>query len=291
MQLVFIFVFFLTNFVLSSFACGSSCENSQGDTFRGLSYVGERVKKIDSKNSIHLKIYCSDWKDSWIECRLVSKNKMNRLDSFFVKSPSSVRDTVPEIRGYYTLTESVYDDNGLLMYSYEYRDGFKYSLKRFSHGRLVLFEKGCDTLQIGFKDKCLEEVALYDAEVDSMGRFAFSRELYSWDEKGRLSSRTLWTSNNGGTLDGTYVFSYGSPCDPIVVNPIDREVVFGEVSSKGRYHGSFGKMPEVGDPEYDEFAENPYSILKTKGTKLLVRQQKRCEDYKKSLKKGNGNHR
>ena len=52
---------------------------------------------------------------------------------------------------------------------------------------------------------------------------------------------------------------------------------------QGRYDGSFGKIPEMGDPEYEDFAANPYSFRQSE--ELLERQKKRCEDYKKSLKK------
>ncbi|MBQ9225199.1 MAG: hypothetical protein IJ177_03295 [Fibrobacter sp.] len=51
------------------------------------------------------------------------------------------------------------------------------------------------------------------------------------------------------------------------------------------------------DPEYKSFAEDPYPLLVLNGPnhtsfnsdesqkKILERQKKRCEDYKKSLKK------
>ncbi len=131
---------------------------------------------------------------------------------------------------------------------------------------------------------------------DSLGLFLTNQIRYVWDEKGRLKQKILWELGNPYGLNGTYEFIYKSPCDPVKVVPEDRE--WGcDAMQGGRYDGSFGKIPEMDDPEYKSFAEDPYPLLVLNGPnhtsfnsdesqkKILERQKKRCEDYKKSLKK------
>jgi len=109
-----------------------------------------------------------------------------------------------------------------------------------------------------------------------------TRERFVWDEKGRLKQRIV-SGSLDSQINGTYSFYYKTPCDSVRVVPVDYVMNWDALSEKGKYNGSFGKMPEKGDPEYEDFARNPYEFRGS--PELLARQQKRCEDYKKSLKK------
>lgn len=113
------------------------------------------------------------------------------------------------------------------------------------------------------------------------------REEFVWDEKGRLKQRILWQSDDAGDMNGSYNFVYKTACDLVHVEPVDYYFNWDAKSKKGFYDGSFGKIPEKGDPGYNLFVEDPYGVKFDKATSdsILVRQQKRCEDYKKSLKK------
>ena len=80
-------------------------------------------------------------------------------------------------------------------------------------------------------------------------------------------------------------FIYGSPCDSIKVDPPDYPPREG-FSSQATFHKSFGLIPEESDPEYEEFKRHPYHYANSASSKMLERQKKRCEEYKKSQKKG-----
>ena len=172
------------------------------------------------------------------------------------------------------------------------------TIDRYESGRLVSTEDWCDTVKKDGDPLCLSllEKRTFSIKPDSLGLFLRNQTRYVWNEKGRLKQRILWELGNPYGLNGTYEFIYKSPCDPVRVIPEDREWGW-DAMQKGRYDGSFGKIPEMGDPEYASFAKNPYPSLVLDGPDLtpfnsdesqkaiLERQMKRCEDYKKSLNK------
>ena len=102
------------------------------------------------------------------------------------------------------------------------------------------------------------------------------REQYFW-QNGRLV-RTIMKGVERN-------FIYGSPCDSIIVDPPD-DSPRGDFSPPPVYHKSFGLIPEESDPEYEEFKRHPYHYANSASLKMLERQKKRCEEYKKSQKKG-----
>ena len=258
------------------------------------SFEGKRTKIYDNAKTIEFEIYCSKWFetkypgggiDSLKRCRLIAKRSRSEIDS-----------TIHN-QGEYQLYERIYDAEGHIAY-YSFFESHLTSIDRYKSGRLVSTEDWCDTVKKDGDPLCLSllEKRTFSIKPDSLGLFLRNQTRYVLDEKGRLKQRILWELGNPYGLNGTYEFIYKSPCDPVQVVPEDREMGW-DAMQKGRYDGSFGKIPEMGDPEYASFAKNPYPSLVLDGPDLtpfnsdesqkaiLERQMKRCEDYKKSLKK------
>lgn len=236
----------------------------------------------------HFSLKCYNLSKERLRCHGFAEGAKAVYDSVFIK----VSDKGSIKQGYFELSEIVYDDAGLLAYSYNNVGGFKYDFYRYDHGKLVYNENGCDTINSFYKERCISYAKKRKGKIDSLGRYVWYQEQYVWDEKGRMLQRSVWSSDQP-SLNKNYTFVYGSPCDTVRVYPIDDIDRFG-TNKKGRYDGSFGKMPEIGDPEYVQFAENPYLVsifVQEDDGSLLARQKKRCEDYKKSLKKGIGKTR
>jgi len=242
-------------------------------------YVETRTKVYGDTIVREFEIYCTKWHvgvnddglpDSVKKCRWISKDNRLFADSTIHKPDN------------YTLFEKVFDAEGNKIYEIFF-NGF-YSIEKYEFGRLVASESWCDTIQLADNFYCLSFINESQERLkrDSLGRFLIRQTKFVWDENGRLKRRIIWDMGNLYGLNGTYEFIYKSPCDTIHVIPEDR--VWGwDAMQKGRYDGSFGKIPEMGDPEYEDFATNPYSFRQSEY--LLERQKKRCEDYKKSLKK------
>ncbi|MCQ2092194.1 MAG: hypothetical protein MJY85_05895 [Fibrobacter sp.] len=219
----------------------------------------------------HFEVRCTDWSNDKIRCQEFAIEKNAFADSVHYRLPSGE---------YYERSEQVKDESGLLLRHYMSRSGYEYHLKKYDHGKIILVENGCDTTQSLFKEECISASRTQNAKPNEFGGFVFNQKKYVWNNEGRLQERIVWNSKNNS--EERYLFHYGSPCDSIRVNPVDLYRLDG-VSVKGKYNGSFGKMPEKGDPEYEDFARDPYEFRAS--PELLARQQKRCEDYKKSLKK------
>ena len=100
-------------------------------------------------------------------------------------------------------------------------------------------------------------------------------EHYFW-EKGRLVKTIIKGVER--------VFTYGTPCDSVIVNPSDlHQMGQVDISSPPVYNKSFGLLPEETDHEYENFKRNPYRYYAPPS--LLEKQKARCEDHKKSQKK------
>ena len=254
-------------------------------------FEGKRTKVYDDTVVRNFEIYCGNWyertsfsneMDSLKECSGISKgNRFYAEMKVFKKGPK-------------LLFEKVYSVEGHLIYII-FVEGGRYSIERYESGRLLSEETWCDT--VSGQGLCLFDVNVRKNSIkpDSLGLFLTEQKRYVWDEKGRLKQRILWELGNPYGLNGTYEFIYKSPCDPVQVVPEDREMGW-DAMLKGRYDGSFGKIPEMGDPEYEKFAKNPYGFPssgigphdKTPEETLRdirERQKKRCEDYQKSQKK------
>ncbi|MCQ2125420.1 MAG: hypothetical protein MJZ25_14675 [Fibrobacter sp.] len=248
-------------------------------------FEGTRSLVYEDSIKLDLEIYCGGWfvrgegerLDSIKKCFLISKGSISRVDSF-------VRND-----NHYEVFEDIYDVNQELVFS-GLRTENIYSEYRYDSGKLLTHDELCDTIHEAEKSLCFGLLSndFTNLEQDRFGKFVMTRERFVWDEKGRLKQRIVSGPLNS-KINGTYDFFYKTPCDSVRVEPVDYVVDWDALSEKGKYDGSFGKMPEKDDPEYAEFAKNPYEFEAT--PELLERQKKRCEDYKKSLKKGNGNHR
>lgn len=240
---------------------GQSEQKFHGPNFK---FEGNRTKVYNDSIVVDFKIYCGNWierkffsgePDFVKKCWLMAKDGKSSIDSVVHKN------------GFYELYENIYDTAGFRVYDSRIESGLENSYKygscdiyRYEKGKLVSFEM-----------------------YDSLGKL-ISLESFVWDEQGRLKERTLWNTYDPYGLNGTYNFIYGSPCDSVRVSPIDYYLQgWDSRSEKGKFNGSFGKIPEKGDSEYEAFAENPYDFEAS--PKLLERQKKRCEDYRKSLKK------
>ena len=257
-------------------------------------FEGKRTRIYDNAKTIEFEIYCSKWFetkypgggiDSLKRCRLIAKGNKSSMDS-----------TIHN-QGDYRLLETIYDAEGREFYS-RFVEWYLTSINRYESGRLVSHEDWCDTISAQKNPLCrsLYEERGVSIKPDSLGLFLTNQIRYVWDEKGRLKQRILWELGNPYGLNGTYEFIYKSPCDPVQVVPEDREMGW-DAMQKGRYDGSFGKIPEMGDPEYASFTKDPYPSLVLDGPDLtpfnsdesqkaiLERQKKRCADYKKSLNK------
>ena len=257
-------------------------------------FEGKRTRIYDNAKTIEFEIYCSKWFetkypgggiDSLKRCRLIAKGNKSSMDS-----------TIHN-QGDYRLLETIYDAEGREFYS-RFVEWYLTSINRYESGRLVSHEDWCDTISAQKNPLCrsLYEERGVSIKPDSLGLFLTNQIRYVWDEKGRLKQRILWELGNPYGLNGTYEFIYKSPCDPVQVVPEDREMGW-DAMQKGRYDGSFGKIPEMGDPEYASFTKDPYPSLVLDGPGLtpfnsdesqkaiLERQKKRCKDYKKSLNK------
>lgn len=254
-------------------------------------FEGKRTKVYDDTVVRNFEIYCGNWyettnfsneKDSLKECSGISKGNRFYAEMKVFK------------KGTKLLSEKVYSVDGHLIYII-FVEGGRYSIERYESGRLLSEETWCDT--VSGQGLCLFDVNVRKNSIkpDSLGLFLTEQKRYVWDEKGRLKQRILWELGNPYGLNGTYEFIYKSPCDPVQVVPEDREMGW-DAMLKGRYDGSFGKIPEMGDPEYEKFAKNPYGFPssgvgphdKTPEETLRdirERQKKRCEDYQKSQKK------
>lgn len=279
MRIIALAVFFL---IIGIEAAESSITEDLKTTF---------IKRKVFNDSIvrQFKIQCRSVNDSQISCRGSADGNKAISDSIIIHEND---EDLGEL-SYYELTEHVFDDEDFLAHVFFYRRGW-YTLSKYNHGRIVLFEKGCDTIQTTYKESCISEAKKRNVKADSLGRYVFYQERYWWDEKGRLQKRSVWNSGEFDRLNGIYTFVYGTPCDTVRVVPVDYVGEYNQLSDKGRYDGTFGKIPDISDPEYAEYAKEPYpssSIFDRKNDSLLKRQQKRCEDYKKSLKKGNGKTR
>lgn len=262
-----------------------------------LKYEGSRTKVYGDTIVRKFEIYCGKWFEE--------KNFSGEIDSVkkchsTINDGKSFIDSVTYKSGFFDMFECIYDNAGHKAYSIltsRGKIGFhgnSYSIDRYELGRLVSSEDWCDTIGNQTNPHCrsLLEERENSIKQDSLGRFLTNQIRYVWDGKGRLKQRILWELNNPYGLNGTYEFIYKSPCDPVKVVPEDREWGW-DAMQKGRYDGTFGKIPEVGDPEYKSFAEDPYpeSIVNAKSFStpesqkaILERQKKRCEDYKKSKK-------
>ena len=242
-------------------------------------YEGTRTKVYGDTIVRKFEIYCTKWcvgvnddgsPDSTKKCRWISKDNRLFADSAIHKP------------GNYTLFEQVFDADGNIIYEIFFENF--YSIERYESRRLVASEFWCDTIQLANNPYCLSFIngSQESLKLDSLGKFLIRQTRFVWDKKGRLKQRIIWDMGNPYGLNGTYEFIYKSPCDTIRVVPEDR--VWGwDGAIEGRYDGSFGKIPEMGDPEYENFAAAPYSFRQSE--ELLERQKKRCADYKKSLKK------
>ena len=269
----------------------SECEMLLRSNYK---FEGKRTRIYDNAKTIEFEIYCSKWFetkypgggiDSLKRCRLIAKGNKSSMDS-----------TIHN-QGDYRLLETIYDAEGREFYS-RFVEWYLTSINRYESGRLVSHEDWCDTISAQKNPLCrsLYEERGVSIKPDSLGLFLTNQIRYVWDEKGRLKQRILWELGNPYGLNGTYEFIYKSPCDPVQVVPEDREMGW-DAMQKGRYDGSFGKIPEMGDPEYASFTKDPYPSLVLDGPDLtpfnsdesqkaiLERQKKRCKDYKKSLNK------
>lgn len=293
---MFKIIFFAFAFSVSLWANGMPLyENVRENLIKSnYSFEGKRTRIYDNAKTIEFEIYCSKWFetkypgggiDSLKRCRLIAKGNKSSMDS-----------TIHN-QGDYRLLETIYDAEGREFYS-RFVEWYLTSIDRYESGRLVSHEDWCDTISAQKNPRCrsLYEERGDSMKPDSLGLFLTNQIRYVWDEKGRLKQRILWELGNPYGLNGAYEFIYKSPCDPVKVVPEDRE--WGcDAMQGGRYDGSFGKIPEMDDPEYKSFAEDPYPLLVVNGPnhtsfnsdesqkKILERQKKRCEDYKKSLKK------
>jgi len=254
----------------------------------------KRTKVYNDSITRTFRVICSEWDDEKKTCRFVSESGSSYIDSVIYKIAKNngliKKDRIGEnhdSRGYFNLFERIYDDEDFLAYVYMNTHGYEYNLAKYSRGRLTYKEFGCDTLQSFYKEDCQKRAQAKNASVDSNGRYVFYKETIVWDSLGRLKQRELWYSNDVLELNSSYTYIYGSPCDSVRVDPVDYPMNF--YAESGVYDGSYGLMPEIQDPEYEEFAKDPYEFEAT--PELLERQKKRCEDYKKSLKKGNGTTR
>ncbi|MBR4784475.1 MAG: hypothetical protein IK012_04385 [Fibrobacter sp.] len=258
-------------------------------------FEGKRTRIYDNAKTLEFEIYCSKWFetkypgggeiDSLKRCSLIAKGNKSSIDS-------NIHN-----QGEYELFERIYDAEGRMSF-YRLVESHWTTIDRYESGRLVSHEDWCDTIRTQKNSLCRSpyEERGESIKPDSLGLFLTNQIRYVWDEKGRLKQRILWELGNPYGLNGTYEFIYKSPCDPVKVVPEDREWGW-DAMQKGRYDGTFGKIPEVGDPEYNSFAEDPYPSMVLDGPGLtpfnsdesqktiLERQKKRCEDYKKSLKK------
>lgn len=259
----------------------------------GKKYQGTCTKSFEKIN-VDFEIYCGQWMNDKKECHYLSKNGKSHIDSTIYKNgrdnpfgkilDGSELDLTNKKSGYYDLIGEIYNDENEKVYSFGYISGYLYSRKIFKLGHLVLEERGCDTAHVFYKKHCLVQKTKRKFKMGSLENFIEYQVDYVWDEQGRLKERTLWNTYDPYGLNGTYNFIYGSPCDSVRVSPIDYYLQgWDSRSEKGKFNGSFGKIPEKGDSEYEAFAENPYDFEAS--PKLLERQKKRCEDYRKSLKK------
>jgi len=274
-------VFFM--FVFTVMTHASSCEDVESrsvDDTTSQSVI--RLTKVYNDTIVrNFSLECYDLSKERIRCHGFAEGAKAVYDSIIKISD---KDSIKQ--GNFELSEMVYDDKGFLAYSYKTVGNFKFDLYRYNHGRLVLNENGCESTNPFYKDRCVSEAKERNGKIDSLGRYIWYQERYVWNEQGRIQQRSVWSSDRPN-LNNDYTFVYGTPCDAVRVYPVDDIDRFG-ASEKGRYDRSFGKMPEVGDPEYIQFAKDPYpaSIFVQKvNDSILIRQQKRCEDYKKSLKK------
>lgn len=271
-------------FVFTVMTHASSCEDVESrsvDDTTSQSVI--RLTKVYNDSIVvRFKGTCSDWKDGVQYCRFISEDGMSTVDStIFARSGHE---------SYYDLFERIHDGKGDLVYTNVLSRGYRYLEHKFSHGRLAYVEYGCSTKQPHFKDECKFEAREKNAKKDSNENYVFLKEKYFWDNYGRLMQSVYWDSDNVFEQNGTYTYRYGSPCDSIRVGFSDETNTLIEPVPKGdfsldlnRFDGTFGMMPDVGDPEYKNFTKDPYEFEAT--PELLERQKKRCEDYKKSLKK------
>ncbi|MCQ2089791.1 MAG: hypothetical protein MJY93_06040 [Fibrobacter sp.] len=274
MRLVFILFFCLVELAMA----GSFYDKFIDDVASEKKVWRRITSSINQEDSLtrNYTMNCSDMGGDRLYCLYVSDDNQFMIDSI-----------VHEMNGeksYYELNETFFDEKNQMTYSFMYINGFSYILHLYRHGRIVYIEDGCDTLQALFRDECLADAKWQNAKKDSLGRYVFSQEIYTWDDKGRLVQRVVRDFNNDLRISGTYRLKYGSPCDSVFVDPVDYENTF--EGRKSRFNGTFGLIPEMGDPEYEMFAKTPYSDMpRNVADSILIRQQKRCEDYKKSLKK------
>ncbi len=289
-------ILFILAFVVSLWADDlSPYEEARERLIRSnYTYEGTRTKTYDSTKTIEFEIYCSKWFETKYASDIIDSLKRCSLIS---KATKSNCDSTVRNQGEYQLFERIYDAEGHIAY-YSFFEWHLITIDRYESGRLVSTEDWCDTVKKDGDPLCLSllEKRTFSIKPDSLGLFLRNQTRYVWNEKGRLKQRILWELGNPYGLNGTYEFIYKSPCDPVRVIPEDREWGW-DAMQKGRYDGSFGKIPEMGDPEYASFAKNPYPSLVLDGPDLtpfnsdesqkaiLERQMKRCEDYKKSLNK------
>lgn len=293
---MFKIIFFAFAFSVSLWANDvSSYENVRENLIKSnYSFEGKRTRTYDNAKTLEFEIYCSKWFETTYPSGEIDSLKRCRL---ITNGSKSLMDSTIHNQGDYRLFERVYDAEGREFYS-RFVEWYLTSIDRYESGRLVSHEDWCDTISAQKNPLCrsLYEERGDSMKPDSLGLFLTNQIRYVWDEKGRLRQRILWELGNPYGLNGTYEFIYKSPCDPVKVVPEDRE--WGcDAMQGGRYDGSFGKIPEMDDPEYKSFAEDPYPLLVLNGPnhtsfnsdesqkKILERQKKRCEDYKKSLKK------
>ena len=293
---MFKIIFFAFAFSVSLWANGMPLyENVRENLIKSnYSFEGKRTRTYDNAKTLEFEIYCSKWFEMTYPGGEIDSLKRCRL---IVNENKSSIDSIIHNQGDYRLFETVYDAEGREFYS-RFVEWYLTSIDRYESGRLVSHEDWCDTISAQKNPLCrsLYEERGDSMKPDSLGLFLTNQIRYVWDEKGRLKQKILWELGNPYGLNGTYEFIYKSPCDPVKVVPEDRE--WGcDAMQGGRYDGSFGKIPEMDDPEYKSFAEDPYPLLVLNGPnhtsfnsdesqkKILERQKKRCEDYKKSLKK------
>jgi hypothetical protein len=107
---------------------------------------------------------------------------------------------------------------------------------------------------------------------------ALADERYFW-QNGRLAKTIIKGVER--------VFTYGTPCDSIIVEPTDLHQM-GQVDFNPPpvYNKSFGLLPEETDHEYENFKRNPYKHYAP--SSVLEKQKARCEEYKESQKKKEG---
>lgn len=277
-------IILLCFFVLGSFAAECkvqnnkreqpSCLTNEGcnppDGNTSWTYTGKTTWKINDHTILDAEIYCKDiegplpmelWFDSTSSGRLCIVNHPTN---------KSTKDSIIHKSGYWEISEMSYSNGGVRV-SMRLEGYGRSIIHRYdSLGRLETVTRSINTVTDSIV-KILRGENVMTANMHLMPQF----ERYVWGKNGRLIQTII--------DDKVSDFIYGTPCDSIIVQPPDFIRVFDGILEECTYHGSFGKMPAMDDPEYQRFAEDPDGYKAT--PQVLERQIARCEEYKKSQMK------